>query len=200
MTREEFVRRWARGEASMADDLTTLLNAERAAAREEQRKVDALAIYGPAVAEVAARVEKAESALLDVHDALHAECDGSADLAAEVRALRASAEKAEAALAELRDWPCEGVGCEVTLGTLESTPEGPGGGCWFCASCWNKALPSARRHGAEAQREACARDFEKYIASSTTDDWVRERPPPSEHPSVRRIRATPLVTDKEPKR
>lgn len=96
MTPNQFLHRHSYGDDEFVRDLGALLNAERD-------------LYAAGIAELVkqrdeahARAEKAESALLNVHDALHAECDGSADLAAEVRALRARAEKAEAARDEAR--------------------------------------------------------------------------------------------------
>lgn len=50
------------------------------------------------------RAERAEKSLLDVHDALHRECDGSADLPAEIRDLRARAETLTKERDEARSW------------------------------------------------------------------------------------------------
>ncbi len=100
MTREEFVRRWARGEAAMADDLTALLDAERAnaVAELERERDEALvevkeaAISGFDLLQRLKAVEPAlERARIERGDAERARDEW-----------KVRAEKAEAALATLK--------------------------------------------------------------------------------------------------
>lgn len=60
-------------------------------------------------------------------------------------ALREERDEARDTLSDLRDWPCEGQGCEVTLRDVEAYDSNvhthqPGRGIWFCGDCWDKAL------------------------------------------------------------
>lgn len=82
------------------------------------------------------RLKKAEAErdalkaqVLDIHDALHRECDGKADLPSEIRALRAQVEAARAGLEQVRcgsdcdDMNCASGRCQVARDTLRAMDE-----------------------------------------------------------------------------
>jgi len=61
----------------------------------------AMTIATSRASDEAARAEKAEKELFNVHDALHRECDGTANLPDEIRAIRSEIDEARALVAEL---------------------------------------------------------------------------------------------------
>jgi hypothetical protein len=144
--------------------------AEHDVAAERALRVSALEEVERLRAECAAlglRAEKAEAELLSVHDALHRECDGTANLPNEIRALRAERDDArrratewqalaEAVSADVDRLVAEKAGLVAALeGCVEWMGDNPPANGWGCLD-----------RGADADRHAAVGVAEAALAKA----------------------------------